>query len=81
MSFYDIFHLPRVPEASGRLPDRRVTGSGTACFAVSQQFRKLPEAFRKGYRKVISYLFFYVGSEASGSFPEAVPEAILQSRI
>ena len=52
----------------------RVTGSVTDSFSVSPQFRKLPEAFRKGYRKLTGYSFFMWVPEASGRFPEALPE-------
>ena len=58
-----------------------VTGSITYSFAVSLQFRKLPEAFRKGCRKVTGCHFFMWVPEASGRIPEALPEEKLACHI
>ena len=59
----------------------RVAGSITHSFAVSLQFRKLPEAFRKGCRKVTGCHFFMWVPEASGRIPEALPEEKLACHI
>ena len=73
MGDFDVFSVSS-SSGSFRKVTGRVTGSVTDSFSVSPQFRKLPEAFRKGYRKLIGYSLFMWVPEASGRFPEALPE-------
>ena len=70
LSQIEHFQFSRVLEDSGRKPE--ADRKADLPFFVLLQFRKLPEGFRKAYRKRTRELSFYAGP---GRFPEGFPEA------
>ena len=55
----------------------RVAGRLFRFLSVMLQFRKVPEGFRKGCRKVVSSSDFGAVPEGSGRIPEAISEGVV----